>query len=345
MRSNAKTSRPAVGIVGAARMGLALAHQIAVNGYDVVLLTTMEDRAKQLREDGCVPDILPELKRMHERVQVTTDAKEIADKTTLIFITISDYLLTKVLDLLGAHLDGAHFIVHATHSLYGEELLRTSQLIEDYTCVKQIGVLAGPMHMSELLEKKPNVALIGSEFAEVVARARDVLGTSYIHLYGSNDIRGVEYAAALHQVVALAIGMADGLELGSATHAAFVAAGLHEITRVGVERGAQADSFYGLVGVGRLVDALQRGESNYSLGLELMRSSDRETVLAAASVEAKGPEVVAQLMSWSQTRGVELPFTEAVSQILSGEVDAEEQLRGLLLRRELFAQQMSTVKL
>lgn len=344
MRSPTKKSRPAVGIVGAARMGLALAHQIALNGSDVILLTTLEDRAKQLREDGCVPDVLPELKKMHPRVQVTTDPQDIADKTTLIFITISDYLLTKVLDLLGEHLDGAHFIVHATHSLYGEELLCSSQLIESYTCVKQIGALAGPMHMSELLEKKPNVALIGSEFAEVIERARKVLGASYFHLYGSSDIRGVEYAAALHQVVALAIGMADGLDLGSATHAAFVAAGLSEITRVGVERGAKADSFYGLVGVGRLVDALQRGEPNYSLGLELMRTKDREKTMSEASVEAKGPEVVGQLMAWSKMHGVELPFTGALAKILAGEEDAEQQLRGLLLQRELFAQ-MSSVPL
>lgn len=338
MRNQANPARPAVGIVGAARMGLALAHQIALNGFDVVLLTTMEDRAKELRETRRFPAILPELERMHDRVQITTDPRDIAEKSTLIFITISDYLFTKVLDLLGEHLDGAHFIVHATHSLYGEELRRSSQLIEEYTCVKQIGVLAGPMHMSELLDAKPNVALVASEFPEVSARARQVLGNGHIHIYEANDVRGVEYAAALHQVVALAIGMADGLELGSATHAAFVAAGLKEITRVGVEHGGQSDSFYGLVGIGRIVDALQRGEPNYSLGLELVRTANRDETLAQAALEAKGPEVVAQLMAWAKSNGVSLPFTEAIDQILRGEAAAEEKLRGLMLQSELFAQ-------
>lgn len=337
MTSSENYSRRAVGVVGAARMGVALAHQIALNGFDVVLLTTMEDRAKELRETGTIASILPELKQISDRVTITTDPQLIGERTTLIFVTISDYLLTKVLENLGDHLNGAHFIVHATHSLYGETLQRTSELIESYTCVKQIGVLAGPMHMSELLERKPNVALVGSEFPEVVTRARQTLSTGHFHIYGSSDIRGVEYAAALHQVVALAIGMADGLELGSATHAAFVPAGLQEIARVGVEQGAQVNSFYSLVGVGRIVDALHRGEPNYSHGLVWMRDG-REEAMKVASLEAKGPEVVRQLMAWAQGNGVSLPFTEAIASILDGTVDAEETLRALLLQSDLFAQ-------
>lgn len=330
--------RRAVGVVGAARMGLALAHQLALNGHDVYLLTTMADRAQELRETRRVAAILPELEAMHPRVHVTTDAEDVAKHTTLIFVTISDYLLSKVLDLLGDHLDGAHMIVHATHSLYGEELQRASELVAEATCVKQIGALAGPMHMSELLDQKPNVALVGSEFPEVIARARDVLETGYFHIYGSSDIRGVEYAAALHQVIALAIGLADGLALGSATHAAFVAAGLNEIARVGVERGATKDSFYGLVGVGRIVDALQRGESNYSLGLALARATDRAAVMAEAAVDAKGPEVVELLLAWAQSHGVSLPFTEAVGRILHGTSAPEAELRALMHRAELFSQ-------
>lgn len=331
-------SRRAVGVVGAARMGLALAHQLALNGHDVYLFTTMDERAVELRDTRRVESVLPELDAMHPSVRVTTDASELAAHTTLIFVTISDYLLTKVLDLLGEHLNGAHMIVHATHSLYGEGLRRASEIVAEATCVKQIGVLAGPIHMSELLDQKPNVALVGSEFPEVIARARAALEAGHFHIYGSSDIRGVEYAAALHQIVALAIGLADGLDLGSATHAAFVAAGLNEIARVGVERGAAKDSFYGLVGVGRIVDALQRGESNYSLGLALARAQDRSAVLEAAAVEAKAPEVVELLLAWSASSGIPLPFTEALGRILHGTTAPEPELRSLMNRAELFSQ-------
>lgn len=333
--------RLAIGVVGAARVGLALSHQIALNGYDVILLTTIEERMHEVRATRRVPSVLPELEQLHARVHITMDPQEIANNCTLLFVTISDYLLNHVAELLGQHLDGAHMIVHATHSLYGDILQRGSQVLEENTCVKQIGVLAGPIHMSELLASKPNVALVASEFPGVIERARKALANDVFHLYASADVRGVEYAAALHQIVALAIGMADGLHLGSATHAAFAAAGLSEISRIGVTQGAQPDSFYGVVGVGRIVDALQRGGPNYSLGVVLADAPDRARALKEAPLESKGPEVVAQLMAWAEHNGMSLPFTSSIARILKG-ADMEEELRALMLKQELFAPSQST---
>lgn len=334
--------RRAIGVIGAARVGLALSHQIASNGYDVVLLTTIEERMHEVRKTRRAPSVLPELDELHARVHITMDPKEVADQCTLLFVTISDYLLNQVAALLGEHLDGAHMLVHATHSLYGDTLQRGTQVLEENTCVKQLGVLAGPIHMSELLAAKPNVALIASEFPGVIERAREALANEVFHLYASSDVRGVEYAAALHQIVALAIGMADGLQLGSATHAAFAAAGLSEISRIGVQQGAHPDSFYGVVGIGRIVDALQRGGPNYSLGVTLAQADDLEQALKDAPIESKGPEVVEQLMAWAEHNGVELPFTSSIARILDG-ADMEKELRGLMLQQELFAPSQRTI--
>lgn len=329
--------RTAIGVVGAARVGLALSHQIALNGYDVVLLTTIEERMEELRQTRRVEAVLPELARLDDRVQITMDPEDIARNCTLIFVTISDYLLNRVARFLGQHLDGAHMIVHATHSLYGDTLQRGSEVFEEHTCVKQLGVLAGPIHMSELLASKPNVALVASEFPGVIDAARRALANDAFHIYASSDVRGVEYAAALHQIVALAIGMADGLDLGSATHSAFAAAGLFEIRRIGAANDARPDSFYGVVGIGRIVDALQRGGPNYSLGLTLACADDIQEAVKNAPVESKGPDVVAQLMGWANDHGVTLPFTSTIARILDG-ADMESELRGLMLKEELFAQ-------
>lgn len=330
--------RTAIGVVGAARMGIALAHQMAHQGHEVILFTTLPERAQALSAGGSLPEIIPELTSFTHRAEVTTDPAYFARRTTIVFMTTSDYLLTRILAVLGDHLDGAHILVHATHSLYGESLTRASELVEAYTCVKQIGALAGPLHVSELLAGSPNVALVGSEFPEVIVRTQAALETPNFHIYGSNDIRGVEYAAALHQVVALATGLAAGAELGSATHSALVAAGLQEIARVGVACGASRESFYGVVGVGRLVDALARGEANYDLGIALARSSSPEATLQAAPIEAKGPEIVDLLLTWAEANGMSLPFTEAVQRVLRGEQTADAACREVMNRSDLFAQ-------
>lgn len=333
-------SRDAIGVVGSARMGVALAHSLASHGHEVVLYTTLEDRATALRDTGRLPEIVPEIERFDPRVEVTTSPQRLAERTTLIFMTLSDYYLTRVLETLGDWLDGAHLVVHATHSLYGEALTRASELIEAHTCVKQIGALAGPIHVSGLLSKSPNVALIGSEFPEVILRTRAVLGTTNFYVHGSGDIRGVELAAALHQIVALAVGLADGADLGSATRSALVTAGLSEIARIGVAFDASRASFYSLVGIGRLVDALQRGESNYALGHELALSLKREEIIQRYAVEAKAPEIMERVLSWAQANEVSLPFTEATARILRGESKTEDEWRALIARTELFAQPM-----
>ena len=332
--------RESIGVIGSARMGVALAHQLAEHGRDVVLYTTMEDRAEALRAHRALPEIIPELAALHASVEVTTNPHQLAASCTLVFVTTSDYLLEGVISRFGDHLDGAHLVVHMTHSLYGERLTRTSQLIEELTCVKQIGALAGPIHVSELLAMNPNVALVGSEFPEVIVRTSEVLASSNFRVYGSNDIRGLEYAAALHQVVALAAGLVDGAGIGSATRSAMVSAGLGEITRVGVACGAGRESFHGLVGVGRLVDALQRGEPNYELGVALGRSPKLKETLANASVEAKSPEVIALLLEWAAARDMRLPFVESMGRVLRGEARIGAECRGLMTRSELFAQSL-----
>lgn len=329
-------NRTSVAVVGAGRMGLALAHQIASGGQDVVLLTTIAQRAATLRQHRRLKSVIPELSKLHERVDVTTDPNDVGSRCTLIFITISESLLSGVLEALGDALDGAHIVIHATHSLYGDRLKRASELIEELTCVKQIGVLAGPMHVRELLSGKPNAAVVASEFPAVIARAQRTIGSENFRIYGSEDIRGIEFAAALHQVVALAIGLVDGLQLGSASHASLVAAGLQEISSVGEMLGAKRDSFYGLVGVGRLVDALQRGEANYDLGIALARANDIEEVLENAPPEAKSVEVVQQLRRWAQDYGVNLTLVEGLSTLLAGELSAEAMLRQLMSGPELF---------
>lgn len=332
------TKRTAIGVVGSARMGVALSHTLASAGHDVVLFTTLEDRARALREEGTLPEIVPELEKFHPGVKVTTSAQVLAEQTTFVFVTLSDYYLERVLDVLGDWLDASHIVVHATHSLYGDELKRASELIETLTCVKQIGALAGPIHVSGMLAKNPNVAMVGSEFPEIISRTRTILSGSHFHVHGTTDIRGVEFAAALHQVVALGAGLADGVELGSATHSALVAAGLNEMSRIGVAFGAAKESFYGLVGVGRLVDALQRGEPNYELGRALARAINREEVITKFQVEAKSPEIIERVLAWAAANGMSLPFVEAIGRVTRGQSKAEDECRSLMTMSQLFIQ-------
>ncbi|MFT4703398.1 MAG: glycerol-3-phosphate dehydrogenase (NAD(P)+) [Bradymonadia bacterium] len=323
-------TRGAVGVVAAGRYGITLAEQAARNGHDVVLLTTSARRAATLKRHRRLPSVVPELDRLHERVVVTSDARDIAARCTLVLVTASEEDFGQLIGVLGDALDGSHIVVHAIHRLFGPRLSRVTEEIRSRTAVKQVGVMAGPMHVSEVLGGKPNAAVVGSSFPAAIEAVRDAISAEHIRVEGSDDNRGVELAAALGQVVALAVGIADGLQLGAATHATLITRGLAEMTEVGVRLGALPGTFYGLAGVGRLVDALRRGEPNYQAGLDIGSAPDLQVALANLPTDALAFAVLKPLSDYADYFRVSLPISLTVKRILEGGCAPDEAIREAL---------------
>jgi glycerol-3-phosphate dehydrogenase (NAD(P)+) len=311
--------RRAVAFAGAGKFGLALAHTTAKRGVPTWLFTTLEDRAARLARDRALPDVLPELTGFHPDIHITSNPDDIARHCGLVMLTVSTEYFLPMLKTLGNVLDGAHQVVHAVHLLEGATLERTTEAIQRHSCVKQVGVMAGPTHVHELLSGLPNALVVGSAFPSVLGAVRDALASEALPIWGSRDVRGVELAAALGQVVALARGIADGLQLGAAHHAALMTRGLHEIAALGVELGAQERTFSGLAGLGRILDAVQRGEANYLLGKALAQAADCQAVVRDAPPEALSIRVLQSLHDWAAWHGAELPLAEALHQVLLGQ--------------------------
>lgn len=325
-------TRPAVGVVGAGRFGLALSEVAARNGHEVVLYTSLPERAEALQRDRFYKPVLPELERLDAKVEVTNDPARLAQRTTLVLLTSGAEYLTRAWIPVGEALDGAHLVVHAVHILDGARLDRTSEIVSRYSCVKQVGVMAGPTHVRELLSDRPNAAVVGTAFPGVAVAVQRALSRDNFTIVRDPDIRGVELAAALGQVVAIAVGLADGCGLGAAAHATLLTSGLSEIARIGGHFGATESTFFGLAGVGRLVDAVERGEPNYQFGVDFAASSDRGAVLANALPEAQGFAVVRNLARYCREYGHAYPIVQSIDQMLDGTVEVEKELRMLVAR-------------
>jgi glycerol-3-phosphate dehydrogenase (NAD(P)+) len=313
--------RPAIGVVGANRFGICLAEIAARNGNDVVLFTSIPQRATSLRRQRKLPSKVPELKKLHANVHVTTDPVVLAERCSFMLLSMSRDYVGRIMDSIGGSLDGAHMVVHAVHSLEGPQLDRSSSIIREHTCVKQIGAIAGPAHVRELLSQKPNAAVVGSAFPAVVAATRRALQSDYFRIHSDPDIKGVELAAALSQVVTIAVGLADGAKMGPAAHATLFTRGLGEIATVGAALGAAERTFFGLAGVGRIVDALHRSESNYQLGHQIGSGRPTDEAVSEASGEAMGVRVIWRLAEFAAVNQLHLPICAALGQILDGELD------------------------
>lgn len=329
--------RTAVGVVGANRFGICMAELAARNGHDVVLFTSIPQRASTLRRYRRLTKKVPELETLDERVLVTTDPAELAERATLVICTISREYLGRVMDRLSGVLDGAHYVVHAVHTLEGPELERASEIIRRHTCVKQVGAIAGPAHVNELLAGKANAAVVGSSFPAVVRSVRHALGSPTFRIHADSDMRGVELAAALGQVVAIAVGMADGADMGAAAHATVLTRGLHEITEVGRRLGANERTFFGLAGIGRLVDALRRGEPNYQVGFEIGAGRPPEEAISEAPGEALGVRVIWRIGEFAERYSLDLPICAALARILDGEAPVVESLEEALRHDDVAA--------
>lgn len=320
--------RAAIGVIGAGRVGIGLAHVVASHGHRVLLFTSLEDRAAELRSSRHATQIVPELASLHAGVEVTTDAEAIPTACTLLFVTTSRDFFPSVFERVAPALDGAHQVVHAIHTLDGSALRRVSQRLISLSPIRQVGVMAGPAHVADMLAGRPNAVVVGSAYPRVVESVREVFASRSIVVEATSDIEGVEYAAALSQVTTLLAGMCDGLGLGEAAHSILVTRGFAEAMRVGEAFGASPATFSGLAGLGRTVDSVRRVEPNYALG-QLVGKTGGGSASESFS-DALGPEVAAAVVKAARLRGIPVPLTEAVHAALSGAVPVREAVQRLL---------------
>lgn len=196
------------------------------------------------------------------------------------------------------------------------------------------GVLSGPSFAEEVAAGKPSAVTLASPhptFARETARA---LHGHRLRLYSSTDLVGVEIAGALKNVIAIAAGLSDELDLGLNARAALITRGLAEIARLGVALGGRAETFMGLSGLGDLVltctGALSR---NYRVGQGLARGNTLAAIMENLGHVAEGATSATSAVTLARHHQVEMPITEAVQAVLAGTIGVREAV-DLLLARE-----------
>jgi glycerol-3-phosphate dehydrogenase (NAD(P)+) len=193
--------------------------------------------------------------------------------------------------------------------------------------------LSGPTFAREVILGDPSAAVLACRDLDLATRLQEEFSDHHLRCYAGADLIGVELAGALKNVIAIAAGIVDGLGLGFNTQAALMTRGLHEITRLGVALGADAETFRGLAGMGDLVLTCTGGLSrNRTLGQRLGRGEDLETILGSQREVVEGVRTTPAAAKLAQDHGVVMPITEAMTRLLNGTVDPKTALRELMTR-------------
>lgn len=196
-----------------------------------------------------------------------------------------------------------------------------------------VGILSGPSFAVEVARGQPAALVAASTDAALCSLAAQVLHGERLRIYASGDPVGVEVGGAVKNVLAIATGIADGLQLGMNARAALITRGLAEMTRLGVALGARPETFMGLSGLGDLVlTATGDLSRNRKVGLLLAQGLPLAQILVELGHVAEGVACASTVLQRAQLLQVDMPITQAVVQVLDGGVTPQQAIRALMGR-------------
>lgn len=195
------------------------------------------------------------------------------------------------------------------------------------------GVLSGPSFALEVARGQPTALVAACTDAALAARAVEALHGDALRVYTSSDVVGVEVGGAVKNVLAIAVGALDGLQLGLNARAALITRGLAEMARLGVALGARPETFMGLSGLGDLVlTATGDLSRNRRVGMRLAAGLTLPQVLAELGHVAEGVPSAPMVLARARAAGVEMPITECVADVLEGRATVPQALARLMAR-------------
>jgi glycerol-3-phosphate dehydrogenase (NAD(P)+) len=305
-----------VAILGAGGMGTALAVLLGRVVGEVRLWSRDGEHAALIERTRVNERHLPGV-LLPEAILVTSLAAVATEGADLMVAAVPTSYLRASLGALAAELPAETPVLSVAKGIEYGSFARPSQIIEQALGPRPIAVLSGPSHAEELARGLPASVVVSGKSELLNAQVRDVLSHEAFRVYTSTDPLGVELAGALKNILGIAAGICDGLAIGDNGKAALLTRGLVEIARLGVRLGARLETFYGLAGVGDLITTCYSPYGrNRSVGERIGRGEAIEHVLANMVNIAEGVPTTRSVHSLARERGVEMPITSELYQVL-----------------------------
>jgi glycerol-3-phosphate dehydrogenase (NAD(P)+) len=197
----------------------------------------------------------------------------------------------------------------------------------------RVFVLLGPSHAEEVARAMPTAVVLAGTPGPVRSSLQRELSSPSLRIYTNDDQPGVELAAALKNVLAIAAGMGDGIGLGDNGKGALLTRGVAELSRLGVTLGGRRDTFFGLAGVGDVVTTcLSRHSRNRALGERIARGETLDEALAGIGQVVEGVDTTRTVVELADARGLAVPIARAVASVLFGDTAPDVAMRDLMTR-------------
>lgn len=305
-------------VYGTGSWGTAFAMVLADAGCEVTLWGRRPGPVEAINTTRANPDYLPgtELPRS---VRATTDPAEAARGAEFTVLAVPSQTLRGNLAEWAPLLPADTVLVSLMKGVELGTAKRMSEVIGEVAeaPAERVAVLTGPNLAKEIAARRPAASVVACRDEAVARRLQAACHTPYFRPYTNTDVVGCELGGAVKNVIALAVGIADGMGLGDNAKASLITRGLAETTRLGLAMGADAHTFAGLAGMGDLVATCSSPLSrNHTFGTNLGRGMTLEETIAVTKQTAEGVKSCESVLDLARRHDVDMPITETVVSVV-----------------------------
>lgn len=326
-KNNAAADGPRVTVVGAGSWGTTFGKVLADGGAQVTMWARRPEQALEIAEGKRNSKYLPGI-NLPRTMDATHEIATALDGAEQVYLSVPSQSLRENLKALRPLLDRSNApIISLMKGVERSSGLRMSQVIEqELSCdPARIAVASGPNLALEIAREQPTAAVVASssqETADAVARAAR---NSYFRTFVNTDVIGTEFGGVLKNLIAVAIGIVDGVGYGENTKASIITRGLVEMTDFAVANGAQPETLQGLAGLGDLIATCQSPLSrNNTAGRLLGQGYDFQDVVKQMNQTAEGLASVAPILQLARESDVYMPIVEQVKMVLDGKMSPRD---------------------
>jgi len=324
-----------VGVVGGGSWGTALANLLAGKGYAIDLWVyekEVRDQILAVRENSI---FLPGI-NLSPNLHPSNEMEAVVSAKDLVVIVVPSHVFRITTAKMADYISKQTVIASASKGIENETHLTMTGVMQQTLSKippEQLAVISGPSFASEVARNLPTVVTAASKNPDTAVLVQQVLATPYFRVYTSDDLIGVELGGSLKNVIAIAAGVIDGLELGLNTRAALITRGMTEIRRLGLRLGANPRTFTGLAGFGDLILTCTGHLSrNHTVGKKIGQGEKVKDILGKMRMVAEGVKTAKSVYNLSRNLQVEMPICHETYRILYEDLPPREAVTRLMTR-------------
>lgn len=319
-------------VLGGGSWGTALARELANKGIDTTLYIRDEKQVDELKSTGMNNKYLPGVE-LPNNLKYTSDFDEAIRESKFIISAVPTDAVRETFKKLSGKLDKDTIIINVAKGIEQGTLMRISEISKELLSENRFVALSGPTHAEEVVLDFPSTIVAASEDMDAAQLVQNLFMSNTLRVYTNDDLVGVELAGALKNIIALAIGMLDGLGFGDNTKAALMTRGISEISRLGVRMGALPSTFFGLAGIGDLIVTCTSMHSrNRRCGILIGSGKSIEEATKEVGMVVEGIKTTSAAKQLADKYSVDMPITNILYQVLYENKDVKSSTDDLMLR-------------